>query len=87
MHGGQEAFTSGEHLLKIEIRPYIKLDSLLVGNKIAEGELKIRVPKIKINEKLVRIQAIKPVQDWQISSTSIDTAKIEELKKNSYASV
>lgn len=81
MHGGQEAFTSGEHQLKIEIRPYIKLDSLLVGNKIAEGELKIRVPKIKINEKLVRIQAIKPAQDWQISSTSIDTAKIEELNK------
>ncbi|HCU44872.1 MAG TPA: serine hydrolase [Sphingobacterium sp.] len=81
MHGGEEDFTSGEHLLKIEIRPYIKLDSVLIGNKIAEGELNIRVPKIKINEKLVKIQAIKHLQDWQISTNSIDTAQIEELNK------
>lgn len=81
MNGGQEAFTSGEHLLKIEIRPYLKLAELLTGNKIAEGKLKIIVPKIKINEKLVRIQSIKPLQDLQISKDKIVTAKIEELNK------
>jgi CubicO group peptidase (beta-lactamase class C family) len=81
MNGGQDAFTSGEHLLKIEIRPYLKLSELLIGNIIAEGQIKIIVPEIKINEKLVRIQTIKPLKDWQISAAQFDTSKIEELNR------
>lgn len=80
-NGGQDALTNGEHLLKIEIRPYLKLNEILVGNIIAEGELKIIVPEIKINEKLVKIQNIKPLKDFQISSSPIDIAKIEELNR------
>lgn len=81
MSGGQEAFTDGERLLKIEIRPYLKLTKVLTGNIIAEGQIKIIVPVIKINENLVKIQTIKPLKDWQISSDKIDTAKIEELNR------
>ncbi|TDE53254.1 serine hydrolase domain-containing protein [Flavobacterium sp. GT3P67] len=80
-NGGQEAFTNGEHLLKIEIRPYLKLTEVLTGNIIAEGQIKIKVPEIKINEKLVKVQTIKPLKDWQISTEKIDTAKIEELNR------
>jgi CubicO group peptidase (beta-lactamase class C family) len=79
--GGQEALTNGEHLLKIEIRPYIKLTELLTGNIIAEGQIKIIVPEIKINEKLVKIQTIQPIKDWQISTDKINTAKIEGLNR------
>jgi len=81
MRDGQEAFTSGEHLLKIEIRPYIKLTEVLIGNIIAEGQIKIIVPEIKINEKFVKVQTIKPLKDWQISTGNIDTAKIEDLNR------
>lgn len=77
--GGQEAFTNGEHLLKIEIRPYLKLTEVLTGNIIAEGQIKIIVPEIKINKNLVKIQAINPLKDWQISPSKIDTVKIEQL--------
>ena len=80
-NGGQDAFTDGEHLLKIEIRPYLKLNEILIGNIIAEGELKIIVPEIKINEQLVKVQNIKPLNDFQISTSQIDTAKIEELNR------
>lgn len=80
-NGGQDALTSGEHLLKIEIRPYLKLNETLIGNIIAEGELKIVVPEIKINEELVKIQKIKPLKDFQISASKIDTVKIEELNR------
>lgn len=81
MNGGQEALTSGEHLLKIEIRPYLKLTQLVTGNTIAEGQIKIIVPGVNINDKLIRVQAIKPTKDWQISTDSFDHSKIEELNR------
>lgn len=80
-NGGQDALTSGEHLLKIEIRPYLKLNEILIGNIIAEGELKVIVPEIKINEELVKVQKIKPLKDFQVSTSQIDTSKIEELNR------
>ena len=80
-NGGQDALTNGEHLLKIEVRPYLNLNEILIGNIIAEGELKIIVPEIKINEQLVKLQNIKPLKDFQISSSQIDTVKIEELNR------
>lgn len=80
-NGGQDALTNGEHLLKIEVRPYLNLNEILIGNIIAEGELKIIVPEIKINEQLAKVQNIKPLKDFQISSSQIDTVKIEELNR------
>lgn len=81
MNGGQEAFTSGDHILKIEIRPYLKLNEVLTGNIIAEGQIKIIVPEIKINESQVKVQLIKPLKDWQISTEIFDAAKVEELNR------
>jgi len=80
-NGGQDAFTTGEHLLNIEIRPYLKLTEVLTGNIIADGEINITIPEIKINEKLVKVQIIKPLKDWQISTGVIDTAIVEELNR------
>jgi len=80
-NGGQDALINGEHLLKIEIRPYLKLNETLIGNIIAEGELKIIVPEIKINEQLVKVQNVKPLKDFKISASKIDTSKIEELNR------
>jgi CubicO group peptidase (beta-lactamase class C family) len=80
-NGGQEALSEGEHILKIEIRPYLRITEVLTGNIIAEGQIKIIVPEIKINEKLVKIQLIKPTKDWQISTEKINVAKIEELNR------
>ena len=80
-NGGQEALSEGEHLLKIEIRPYLKLTEVLTANIIAEGQINIIVPEIKIDEKLVKVQLIKPIKDWQISTEKIVIAKIEELNR------
>ncbi|MBK9636793.1 MAG: serine hydrolase [Bacteroidetes bacterium] len=81
MNGGQEAFTSGDHMLKIEIRPYLKLKEVLTGNLIAEGQIKIIIPEIIINENQVKVQTIKPLKDWQISTEKFESAKIEELNQ------
>jgi hypothetical protein len=34
-------YSEGEHQLKIEIRPYLKLTEVLTGNIIAEGQIKL----------------------------------------------
>ncbi|MBK8553264.1 MAG: serine hydrolase [Ignavibacteria bacterium] len=81
INGGQEAFTDGEHILKIEIRPYLKLTEVIAGNIIAEGEIKIIVPEIIIDEKLVQLQAVNPLNDWQISADEFDKSRIEELNR------
>ena len=80
-NGGQEAFSEGEHNLKIEIRPYLKGNEILTGKIIAEGQIKIIVPEIKIDEKLVKFQSINPTKDWKISKDKFDVAKIEELNR------
>lgn len=82
LSGGQEACANGEHVLKIEIRPYLNQTELLVGALIAEGQLRVHTPVVKIDEKLVRIQPIKAQKEWTVSTDRIDTAKIEELNRN-----
>ncbi|MDQ3022442.1 MAG: hypothetical protein M3R36_18025 [Bacteroidota bacterium] len=43
MNGGEDALTAGEHLLKIELRPYLKTLELITGDLIAEGQIKLNV--------------------------------------------
>lgn len=81
VNGGQEALTSGEHMLKIEIRPYLKVTEVITGSVIAEGQIKIIVAEIKIDEKLIQLQAIKPLREWQISTDKFEQTKIEELNR------
>lgn len=82
IHGGQEALGAGKHILKIEIRPYLKLAEVLTGNVIAEGQIRIIVPEIKVDDKRIKVQPIKPITDWQISNNSFDSSRIEALNRN-----
>jgi CubicO group peptidase (beta-lactamase class C family) len=81
MKGGEEALTTGTHVLKIEIRPYMLLNEVVTGNVIAEGNVKIIIPEIKIDKNLITVQAINPVKDWRISAETFDRHKIEELNQ------
>lgn len=81
LNGGEQALTAGAHLLKLELRPYLRTTELKVGDLIASGELELTVVKPKIDEKLVVIQPIKPNSGWNISKDSYDKEKIEELKR------
>lgn len=81
MSGGQDAFQPGEHQLKMEIRSYLKGTELKVGQVIAAGELKVIVPEVKIDEKLVRMQPIKAQKEWELSASVVNQSKIEELNR------
>jgi CubicO group peptidase (beta-lactamase class C family) len=79
--GGQEALSEGTHTFKIEIKPYIQTSKLLVGDKIAEGEVQLIIPEKKVAENLIALQSIKPKSGWKISSEKIDEDKIRALNK------
>ncbi|WP_454800774.1 serine hydrolase domain-containing protein [Mucilaginibacter phyllosphaerae] len=75
--GGEDALTTGTHTLKIEIRPYVTIPDVRVGEIIAQGELKIIVPVVDMKAKTV--QAIKPNSGWPVSSDAYDKQLIAEL--------
>lgn len=79
MSGGEEALTSGKHILKIEIRSYLNTAPVKTGELIAQGQLEITVTKPKIDEKKIEIQKIKPNSGWQISNDNYDKEKIKAL--------
>lgn len=84
VNGGEDALDSGEHLLKIEIRPYVEyLKEIKTGSIIAQGELKIinNAEKRKVHSKSVKINPIKSHSDWQTSQEKYDTILVKQLKQ------
>ena len=79
--GGQDELSEGNHSLTIEVRPYVRVNTLEVGSLLAKGSISIEVAKIKIDESLVPIQKILPNSDWDISTDYVDTQKIEALNR------
>ena len=81
MNGGEDALGSGEHILNIEIRPYLKtnINEIKTGDLIAEGQLKIIVVKPPVSETEIAIQEIQPGSGWDISTGYYDKEKIREL--------
>ena len=81
--GGRDALPNGTHQLKIEIRPYVELDEIKVGNILAEGELQLNVFEkyIEVAESDMAVQPIAPNSGWEISNENFDKEKIQELNK------
>jgi CubicO group peptidase (beta-lactamase class C family) len=80
-NGGDKILTDGNHLLKMEIRPYVKTDIIKTGEIIASGELILEVarhPKIDITK--IQLNKIKPYNGLTISNASFDKNKIKQLK-------
>lgn len=80
-NNGIDALGEGKHILKIEIRPYLKTPTVKVGNIIAEGEINLTVPKKNISEQQIAIQKIKPNSSWKVSDEKFNQEKIRTLNK------
>jgi CubicO group peptidase (beta-lactamase class C family) len=78
-NNGINALNEGDHVLKIEIRPYLKTPTVKTGNIIAQGEIKLVVPKKNISEQQIAVQKIKPNSGWKISDEKFDQEKIRAL--------
>ncbi len=79
--GGQDVLSEGNHSLSIEVRPYIKQDTLKVGDLLAKGNITVEVGEIAIDKSLIPIQKIQPNSGWEISKDNFDSNKIEALNR------
>lgn len=87
-NGGDQALTEGNHALKIELRPYLQSNTLIVGKVIAAGTLKLSVnrkPKVDLSK--IELMAVKPYDGFPVSNASFDKNKIKALKGNVEAGV
>lgn len=81
LNGGAEALTSGRHLFRLEVRPYLNTNEIKVGELIAAGDLQLNVMPSALNQKLVDIQRIQTGSGWRISNDQYDQGKIRELNR------
>lgn len=79
--GGQDELSEGSHSLSIEVRPYVKIETLKVGDLLAKGEIIVDVAEIPVDKNLIPIQKIQPNSGWEISENSFDHKKIEALNR------
>ena len=82
LNGGDQALSPGKHLLKIELRPYLRTTDTKVGDLIAAGELQLNVPPpASIDSSLTSVQPIAPNSGWQISKEPYVKDHIEALNR------
>jgi len=80
-NGGDKALTEGNHVFKLELRPYVNLQKIKVGDIIAEGTLPLlvkRKPIININS--ISLSPVKPYDTFEISTETFDREKVKLLK-------
>ncbi|MDR6158561.1 CubicO group peptidase (beta-lactamase class C family) [Chryseobacterium sp. SLBN-27] len=80
-NGGIDALEPGNHVLKIEIKPYLKTSTLKVGNVIATGDIELIVPPKNVSEDQIAIQKITPKSGWKVSEEKFNHEKIRALNK------
>jgi len=80
-NGGIDALEEGNHLLKIEIKPYLQTTSLQVGQTIAAGEIHLTVPHKNISEEQIAIQKTAPNSGWKVSDEKLNEEKIRLLNR------
>lgn len=80
-HDGIDALTAGKHLLKIEIRPYLKTPELKTGHIIASGAINLEVPQKDISEAQIAVQPIQPNSGWEVSKEKINGETIRNLNQ------
>lgn len=80
-NSGIDALDEGKHILKIEIRPYLKTPTVKTGNIIAQGEINLIIPKKNISEQQIVVQKIKPNSGWKVSDEKFSQEKIRALNQ------
>ncbi|HJQ10091.1 MAG TPA: serine hydrolase [Gemmatimonadaceae bacterium] len=81
LQGGDQALSAGQHLLRVELRPYLQTTALKVGDVIAAGDLQLTVKKPAVDERATAIRPIEPGSGWRISRDTYDKQLISELKR------
>ena len=78
---GEQALSGGDHLLKIEVRPYIENKTLKVGKIIAKGEVLLTHLEEEFKEADIAIQPIELNDKWKVSNYQYDKNLIRKLNQ------
>ncbi|MGC1389794.1 MAG: serine hydrolase [Bacteroidales bacterium] len=83
-NGGDSVLTEGNHLLRMEIRPYVQSRAgLKVGDLIASGTVNLKVNrKPDINLAKIKLTPVNPYNGFKVSSEKYDKNLIKTLKAN-----
>lgn len=80
--GGEKALTEGRHELRIEIRPYLRLDSVVTGPLIASGQVKVNIIKPAFTDAQAAIQPIASGSGWPVSDEKYDQGLIRQMNRD-----
>jgi CubicO group peptidase (beta-lactamase class C family) len=81
-NGGNKALTEGKHVFKLEIRPYVNLKEIKVGDLIASGEIELNVKLPKIDISKIQLNQVKSYPGFEISKEHYDADKIKLMWGN-----
>lgn len=80
-YGGDSTLTDGPHILKIILKPYVKMPRLVVGPVIAEGQLDLLVKRHPdVNIASVSLTRVIPGEGLPVSNEPFDYNRIRKLK-------
>ena len=81
-NGGDHALTDGNHHLRMEIRPYVKVKNhVKTGPLMASGELVLQVSRNPvIDSRKIALNVPEPYDGFPVSSEPFDTLKMKQLK-------
>jgi CubicO group peptidase (beta-lactamase class C family) len=81
-NGGDAAMTEGPHLLRLEIRSWLKVGAdTLHGALIAAGDLKMQVHRnVVVDVSKVRLNPIMPYEGFGLSKDPYDSTRIKTMK-------
>ncbi|HTJ14502.1 MAG TPA: serine hydrolase domain-containing protein [Dinghuibacter sp.] len=83
-NGGDSALTEGEHLLRLEIRPYLREKTVAPeteGALLAAGDLPMMVyRKPVIDVSRITLSAVQPYNGLEVSNSPYDTNKMKMLR-------
>jgi len=81
-NGGDAALTEGPHLLRLEIRSWVKVGTdTLHGALIAAGDLKLQVKRnVMVDPSTVHLTPILPYEGFGLSKDRYDSNKIKIMK-------
>ncbi|SDT60570.1 CubicO group peptidase, beta-lactamase class C family [Mucilaginibacter mallensis] len=79
--GGEAALTEGKHDFRIEMRPYLRLDSVITGPLIASAHTKLNIIKPAITDAQTAIQQIGAGSGWPVSDEKYDQGLIKQMNR------
>jgi len=81
LRGGEAALPEGKHDFRIEMRPYIRVDSVITGPLIASAHLKLNIIKPTVTDAQTVVQPIAAGSGWKVSNEKYDRGLIQQMNR------